>query len=193
MTHDTPITRRINLAELPVVREAPSLDIKISRGRKPHSAEMIHSDCPCPRRNAGAGEDTNFVGADDSVDIEEAVCSACRSGAGTGHVEVVVLIDLPFADGPVSSAGGAVRGCACVGLAQKVCEEVVEGEAAQPVAAKADGVVAFEPRDPPSCTCGDLFWAGAVLVDVDLSLRETTGSKHAVERRDIGLEVVDWI
>ena len=135
------ITRCIHTSRMTLVIESPSLDGQVASSWKAHGAEIIHLDRPGTSRDTCAAEDTDLV-ANGSINIEKSVGRSSGLHSVACHALSIVLVHLPFAVGVISRAA----------LQQKTSEVIVEVGAAEPVAAKTDGVVALQTRDPPCCS-----------------------------------------
>lgn len=170
--------RQLRRSRLPI-RPDPQciqiLELHIPRpGRDPDAGK--HSSCPCGRRDDGKGVELQVAGGEGA--------DAVSGIHGLG----VELIDLPVAVGLVAASAGVVdRGR--TGLGEEGGHEVVELVAREPVTAQTVGVDAFELRDPPGGTAGDLFGECAVFVDVDGAEWEVVlgedGAETAVRRDQV--------
>lgn len=189
------IRGRIHFPVVSLVYKSVGVNIQRTRSRKLHRTEVVNGDIPSSSLQSNSGEDANdSIGTDSGEDVHDPIaCPGCAD-AGAGHVLIVVFIDLEFAVRVISRLLIIVIRIISIRLPEETGRKIVQLVAAQPIASQADRVVAFETRNPPCGSGGDLLVEDGVFVDVYLfGLGHACVREHAGESGVVGLQVVDGV
>ena len=94
MTIDPAVGRNINLTIVALIIETPCLNVKRAGGRQTDGAEILNRDVPCSSSQTNTGQDASLPTINSGVCVENTVTRASGGNSLTGHIEVVVLVDL---------------------------------------------------------------------------------------------------
>ena len=162
--------------------ERPPVNRHIIVGSVSCRFETIDRDTEVTRGSPWTSQDPHSFVVHRGICIKDAIIGTGGADSGACHVLGVIC-----KDGISSSRGivGAIVIQWIVRLSQEVGPEIVQCETILVVAEQTNHVVSFQTGNPPSVARRGLIWEQGVLVDVDLSFRETVVLEK-LDQRGVG-------